>query len=172
MTQPDEMTQTGEMTLAANNTESPMTDERKGLVERLRAFGGEYTVAGAAQIERDGLALAAAENDKRELQAIYNELELGGNFSALDEVRRLKRAARGTEAENTRLRAALAQSELPCVYCSLPRDEWEKCQHGFPGCSRGEDAMGCPELGARQELAASQARVRELEAAEGRRRRD
>lgn len=52
------------------------------------------------------------------------------------------------EDENTRLRAALAMSELPCVYCTLPREEWAKCQHGFPGCGRADDAAGCPELGA------------------------
>lgn len=52
-------------------------------------------------------------------------------------------------AENERLRAALAQSDLPCAYCSLPKDEWAKCASGFPGCDRADDAMGCPELGAR-----------------------
>lgn len=41
------------------------------------------------------------------------------------------------EAENTRIRAALAQSELPCVYCSLPANEWSKCSSGFPAlCSK------------------------------------
>ena len=50
------------------------------------------------------------------------------------------------EAENTRLRAALANSQSPCVYCSLPADEWAKCQSGFPGCARADDAMGCPHL--------------------------
>lgn len=67
--------------------------------------------------------------------------------------------------ENDRLRAALAQSDQPCAYCSLPRDEWEKCQHGFPGCSRADDAMGCPELGARMEADALRKRVEELEGA-------
>lgn len=52
------------------------------------------------------------------------------------------------QAENTRLRAALAQSERPCVYCSLPAADWSKCVQGFPGCARADDAMGCPELGA------------------------
>jgi hypothetical protein len=51
-------------------------------------------------------------------------------------------------SENTRLRAALAVSKDPCVYCSLPKAEWEKCAHGFPGCGRADDAVGCPELGA------------------------
>ena len=51
-------------------------------------------------------------------------------------------------AEVERLRAALANSELPCVYCTLPKDEWAKCASGFPGCDRADDAMGCPELGA------------------------
>ena len=51
-------------------------------------------------------------------------------------------------AENTRLRAALAQSELPCIHCSLSREDWGKCEIGFPGCARADDATGCPELGA------------------------
>ena len=51
-------------------------------------------------------------------------------------------------AENTRLRAALAHSDQPCVYCSLPADKWAECSRGFPGCPRGDDACGCPELGA------------------------
>lgn len=51
-------------------------------------------------------------------------------------------------AENERLRAALAMSDRPCIYCSLPVDEWAKCTSGFPGCARGDDATGCPHLGA------------------------
>lgn len=54
-------------------------------------------------------------------------------------------------AENIRLRAALAQSDQPCAYCTLPAEEWNRCQYGFPGCARADDAMGCPELGARME---------------------
>lgn len=68
-------------------------------------------------------------------------------------------------AENTRLRAALAQSKGACVYCSLPAEEWARCQSGFPGCARGDDALGCPELGARMEADGLRARVAELEAA-------
>ncbi len=51
------------------------------------------------------------------------------------------------ELENQRLRAALAMSDQPCAYCSLPADKWAECAHGFPGCGRGDDAMGCPYLG-------------------------
>lgn len=53
--------------------------------------------------------------------------------------------------ENTRLRAALAHSDQPCAYCTLPAERWGECQHGFPGCARADDAVGCPELGARME---------------------
>jgi hypothetical protein len=53
-----------------------------------------------------------------------------------------------TQSENTRLRAAIAQGTSACIYCSLPKAEWSKCKSGFPGCTRGDDAMGCPELGA------------------------
>ena len=55
--------------------------------------------------------------------------------------------------ENTRLRAALALSDRPCAYCSLPADKWAECQQGFPGCDRADDAMGCPHIGAALELA-------------------
>ena len=55
--------------------------------------------------------------------------------------------------ENTRLRAALAQSSGACHYCQLPKDEWSKCKSGFPGCARADDALGCPELGAMVEYA-------------------
>lgn len=54
--------------------------------------------------------------------------------------------------ENTRLRAALAQSSSACVYCSLPAEQWNQCEFGFPGCGRSDDAMGCPELGAKWRL--------------------
>lgn len=46
--------------------------------------------------------------------------------------------------ENTNLRAALAFSKEPCVYCTLPAEEQSKCAHGFPGCARADDQMGCP----------------------------
>lgn len=70
-----------------------------------------------------------------------------------------------TQGENTRLRAALAQSSGACVYCSLPKEQWEACQSGFPGCARADDAMGCPELGARMELDEALARIKRLEEA-------
>jgi len=59
----------------------------------------------------------------------------------------VKRELTVTQEENVRLRAALAQSELPCVYCTLPKERWSECIHGFPGCDRGDDAVGCPHLG-------------------------
>lgn len=67
-------------------------------------------------------------------------------------------------AENDRLRAAMAQSDGVCVYCSLPADEWSKCSSGFPGCARADDAMGCPELGARMHVAEQRERIEALEA--------
>lgn len=54
-------------------------------------------------------------------------------------------------AENSRLRAALAMSDQPCAYCTLPADEVAKCASGFPGCARADDMVGCPELGACKE---------------------
>lgn len=50
--------------------------------------------------------------------------------------------------ENDHLRASLANSGGPCVYCNLPREEWSSCKTGFPGCARGDDAMLCMHVGA------------------------
>jgi hypothetical protein len=66
-------------------------------------------------------------------------------------IRELVKERDAAREENTRLRAALANSDQPCAYCSLPAEEWAECQSGFPGCARGDDAMGCPELGAAME---------------------
>lgn len=55
-------------------------------------------------------------------------------------------------AENDRLRAALAVSKDPCVYCQLPAAEMAKCKSGFPGCDRADDMTGCPEFGSSYEL--------------------
>jgi hypothetical protein len=66
------------------------------------------------------------------------------------------------EAENTRIRAAFANSDHVCVYCSLPAADWAKCQYGFPGCERGEDALGCAELGASLALKDAEAHAKAL----------
>ena len=50
--------------------------------------------------------------------------------------------------ENTRLRAALATSKDPCVYCQLSYEDMGECRAGFPGCARADDLVGCPEFGA------------------------
>lgn len=55
--------------------------------------------------------------------------------------------------ENARLRAALAMSKDPCLYCQLPADEMAKCKAGFPGCARADDTAGCPEFGSAMALA-------------------
>ncbi|WP_197689302.1 hypothetical protein [Bradyrhizobium erythrophlei] len=76
--------------------------------------------------------------------------------------RGLKDARQETEAENVRLRAALARSKDPCVYCSLPAEELFKCNSGFPGCSRADDVMGCPELGAMLRAEEAETEVKRL----------
>lgn len=83
--------------------------------------------------------------------------------------RQLERELTEATAENIRLRAALASSKDPCVYCQLPKDEMAKCRSGFPGCGRADDLMGCPELGAaleadelKRELADANHRIRRL----------
>jgi len=69
-----------------------------------------------------------------------------------DFARQLELELNEATSENTRLRAALATSKDPCVYCKLPKEEMAKCRSGFPGCARADDLMGCPELGAALEV--------------------
>ena len=83
----------------------------------------------------------------------YNKTYLDAEFVVTaDFAEKLERELNSAQSENTRLRAALAASKSPCVYCSLPAEEWSKCKQGFPGCGRMDDAMGCPELGASMAL--------------------
>jgi len=65
------------------------------------------------------------------------ELDHGGKLRARAEAAEKERDE--ARDENTRLRAALAQSDRPCVYCTLPKDEWSKCASGFPGCGSKEE---------------------------------
>lgn len=83
---------------------------------------------------------------------------------------RFATALRALAAENTRLRAALAQSKSPCAYCQLPAEEMARCRSGFPGCARADDMAGCPEFGAsmeahllREQLAAARADTERLD---------
>lgn len=84
--------------------------------------------------------LDATNETMRDWQKMANE--------RIAEVMRLNDQIAGLQAENHRLRAALANSKDPCVYCSLPAEEFAKCQHGFPGCARTDDMSLCPEFGA------------------------
>jgi len=70
------------------------------------------------------------------------------------------------QEENKRLRAALAHSDQPCAYCSLPYKEFAQCSHGFPGCSRADDMLGCPHLMASIELADLKVELAALKAAQ------
>ena len=81
---------------------------------------------------------------------------------SIDFARQLERELREVQSENTRLRAALANSNGACVYCTLPKEQWAECRSGFPGCARADDVMGCPELGAALELQEAQERIRLL----------
>lgn len=88
---------------------------------------------------------------------------------ALDRATDLESQLAASQDENTRLRAALAVSKSPCVYCQLPKEEMAKCKSGFPGCARMDDLTGCPEFGSslneahlREALDASQAECERL----------
>ena len=76
----------------------------------------------------------------------------GRTREAEEEIKRLTALLERYEDENAQLRAALAVSKDPCLYCQLPADEMAKCESGFPGCGRADDLMGCPHLGAAMEL--------------------
>lgn len=41
--------------------------------------------------------------------------------------------------ENDRLRKFIAESDLDCMYCGLPKADMAKCELGFPGCGRADD---------------------------------
>lgn len=49
--------------------------------------------------------------------------------------------------QHDKMREIIAASNLPCVYCGLPADQWLQCSSGFPGCARGDDAMCGPNQG-------------------------
>ena len=44
-------------------------------------------------------------------------------------------------AENDRLRKLIADSDMNCIYCGLPKCDMMKCESGFPGCGRADDMM-------------------------------
>ncbi len=88
--------------------------------------------------------------------------EMHGEWVSSDFARQLERELREVQSENIRLRAALANSNGACVYCTLPREQWAECRSGFPGCARADDVMGCPELGAALELQEAKAQIRLL----------
>lgn len=118
-------------------------------------------------IDRQQKHMAELERERDEAvdKAIRFDLDAAGITQREAESRELielRAEVARLRAENTRLRAALAHSKSPCAYCSLPAEEWNKCAHGFPGCARADDAMGCPELGARLLLDEAQGEVARL----------
>jgi len=46
--------------------------------------------------------------------------------------------------ENTKLRFIIADSNLDCIYCRLPKTDLSKCKSGFPGCGRMDDLINDP----------------------------
>lgn len=51
------------------------------------------------------------------------------------------------EPSKQRFLTLLANLPVDCIYCSLSVQDWPKCERGFPGCARGDDAMMCSHLG-------------------------
>ncbi|MDR3502881.1 MAG: hypothetical protein P4L79_09885 [Legionella sp.] len=48
--------------------------------------------------------------------------------------------------ENDILRGIIAESDIDCIYCGLPRKDMFKCSSGFPGCGRADDIVNNPNL--------------------------
>jgi hypothetical protein len=144
-------------------------------VEKLEAMEIDWAQDVGENFQRvKSAALAAIEAaNKRADDALnlrrseYRYIGLDGKMTTAaaleDERDQLRAWLVEVKAENTRLRAALANSDQPCAYCTLPHDEWNKCASGFPGCARADDAIGCPELGASMENNTLRARVAEYE---------
>jgi hypothetical protein len=134
-------------------------------LERPVATGGQNSEDGWEEYDQTACKIAdllrGLTRERDELQAQLLHTTEWNTQWLLGHKERLAEAT----AENTRLRAALANSKDPCAYCSLPKNEWSKCVKGFPGCDRADDAMGCPELGARLEADEATARVERAEAA-------
>lgn len=42
-------------------------------------------------------------------------------------------------AENDKLRSIIANSDLDCIYCGIPKNDMVRCPSGFPGCGRADD---------------------------------
>jgi predicted transcriptional regulator len=47
--------------------------------------------------------------------------------------------------ENTILRAHVAVSNLPCLYCKLPREQLTECKQGPRDCTRMRDILRVPQ---------------------------
>lgn len=45
------------------------------------------------------------------------------------------------QRENNKLRGIIAYSDVPCLYCRLPKVDMLKCEKGFPGCGRADDMV-------------------------------
>lgn len=43
--------------------------------------------------------------------------------------------------ENDIMRKLIAESDMNCLYCGLPKADMAKCQLGFPGCGRADDLL-------------------------------
>lgn len=127
-------------------SDTPMTDAAaQTCMNTTSEWHGEWVpLEVARQLEHK---LASVTKGSLELEDERDELDRELQHADRRE-NSLMRELNEATAENTRLRAALASSKDPCVYCQLPKDEMAKCRSGFPGCARADDLMGCPELGA------------------------
>lgn len=47
---------------------------------------------------------------------------------------------RNLQKENDQLKYIIASSDMPCIYCQLPKADINRCKSGFPGCGRMDDS--------------------------------
>jgi len=64
----------------------------------------------------------------------FHDLAVKERDAAWTEIRVLR-------LENEELRGLLANAEIPCIYCKLPKQNIKLCPRGFPGCGRMDDLL-------------------------------
>jgi hypothetical protein len=94
--------------------------------------------------QQDSLAQAATIQRLHEAAEDRNEVDRLRHTEWQKRLDELECKYKTLKAENAALRGIVANADIPCVYCGLPKDDWAKCASGFPGCARMNDAQNAP----------------------------
>lgn len=68
-------------------------------------------------------------------------MEYDGIPDVKEVISELKAELTDSRKEADSLRLFIAKSDLPCIYCGLPKADMGKCASGFPGCGRADDLV-------------------------------